>query len=345
MLPEYIAISDRIEDEVKRFLSVNSFSSIAILVDYNTLQHCYPLIQFGLPDHFLIKINPGEENKNIDTCQHIWSEMTRIGLDRKSLLINLGGGVIGDMGGFCAATYKRGITFINIPTTLLSQVDASIGGKLGVDFSHFKNHIGIFKDPGQVLVDPTFLKSLPDKELRSGFAEVIKHCLIADKIYWQKLTENDFVAQPWNQLIPHSIGVKQQVVKQDPFESGYRKVLNFGHTIGHAIESYFLNSEKKLLHGEAIAIGMIAESYLSMKKCGLALGDLTEIKKYICTIFPKIDLPLESWNEIVSLMTHDKKNSQGEVQMALISSIGEAVYDIKIDQLEIIEAMKFYLED
>jgi 3-dehydroquinate synthase len=345
MLPEYIAISDKIEDELNQFLGLNSYSSIAVLVDYNTLKHCYPLIQFSLPDHFLIKINPGEENKNIDTCKYIWSEITRLGLDRKSLMINLGGGVIGDMGGFCAATYKRGIQFINIPTTLLSQVDASIGGKLGIDFANFKNHIGVFKDPARVLIDPTFLRTLPDQELRSGFAEVIKHCLIADNRYWQKLAENAFISQPWNQLIPHSIGVKQQVVKQDPFESGYRKVLNFGHTIGHAIESYFLHGEEKLLHGEAIAIGMIAESYLSMKKCGLPMEDVTKIKKYISTIFTKVDLPIDSWNEIVALMTQDKKNEKGEVQMALITSIGEAVYDIKVDQLEIIEAIKFYLEN
>ncbi len=344
MLPAYISISDKIGEEVKRFLGTEDYSSIAVLVDYNTLEHCYPYIQLQLPDHYLVKINAGEEYKNLSTCEHIWNEMTEAGLDRNSLMINLGGGVIGDMGGFCAATYKRGINFINIPTTLLAQVDASIGGKLGIDFNSFKNHIGVFAEPTQVMVDPSFLQTLPDNELRSGFAEIIKHCLIADNIYWKKLIENDFLSQSWNQLIPHSIGVKHQVVKNDPLESGYRKILNFGHTIGHAIESYFLNRPGKLLHGEAIAIGMIAEAYLSMKKCNLPETELNEIKKYILTIFKKVDIPLDAWNDIISLTLQDKKNKKGKVRMALLKKIGEAEFDIEVDQLEIIEAIKFYLE-
>ena len=344
MLPEYIAISDKIGEEVRRYLGNKDYSNIAVLVDYNTLEHCYPSIQLQLPDHFLIKIEAGEEFKTLATCEYIWSEMTQSGLDRQSVMLNLGGGVIGDMGGFCAATYKRGIDFVNIPTTLLSQVDASIGGKLGIDFKSFKNHIGVFTEPAQVMVDPSFLQTLPDNELRSGFAEIIKHCLIADRIYWQKLTENDFLSQSWNQLIPHSIGVKHQVVKKDPMESGFRKILNFGHTIGHAIESFFLSSGQKLLHGEAIAIGMIAEAYLSKQKSTLSQAELSEIKRYILTIFEKVDIPLEYWNEIVSLTLQDKKNSKGQVKMALLKKIGEAGFDYEVDQLEIVEAIKYYLE-
>ncbi|MGK7393306.1 MAG: 3-dehydroquinate synthase [Candidatus Cyclobacteriaceae bacterium M3_2C_046] len=343
MLPSYIAISEKVGDEIKRFLGKKDYSKISVLVDYNTLEHCYPRIQLQLPDHYLIKIDAGEEFKNLSTCEHIWNEMTLAGLDRNSLLINLGGGVIGDMGGFCAATYKRGIDFVNIPTTLLAQVDASIGGKLGIDFKMFKNHIGVFSEPALVIVDPLFLKTLPNKELRSGFAEIIKHCLIADQIYWYKLIENDFLSQSWNQLIPHSIGVKHLVVKNDPLENGYRKILNFGHTIGHAIESYYLTNGQKLLHGEAIAIGMIAEAYLSTQKSSLSSEEAEEIKKYILTIFDKVDIPFEAWNEIVSLTLQDKKNAKGIVRMALLKKTGECGYDFEVDQLDIIEAIKYYL--
>ena len=268
--------------------------------------------------------------------------MTSAKLDRKSLMINLGGGVIGDMGGFCAATYKRGIDFINLPTTLLSQVDASIGGKLGIDFQGFKNHIGLFRNPKKVIIYPGFLGSLPENELRSGYAEVIKHCLIADGDYWDKLIKTNWDQQPWEPIIEHSIEVKTTITKQDPQENGLRKILNFGHTIGHAAESFFLESLHPILHGEAVALGMIAESYLSTKRSGLSTEQQNQIVDYISSTYKKINLDEESIERISELITQDKKNEADQIKASLLEKIGKAVYDITITTAEVKEALQFY---
>ncbi|MEM8969941.1 MAG: 3-dehydroquinate synthase family protein, partial [Bacteroidota bacterium] len=244
MPADNVTITKNIAGTLADLLSKSSFSQVAVLVDENTRQHCLPLIQEVLPPEYtLVEIKSGELNKNLDTCAHIWAQLTEQHFDRKALLINLGGGVIGDMGGFCAATYKRGISFVNIPATLLAQVDASVGGKLGIDFRGFKNHIGLFQEPQQVLIDAAFLRTLPEQELRSGFAEVIKHALIHDSVYWNKLRGASLAQQPWTEHIRHSVQVKSWVVDQDFREGGLRKILNFGHTVGHAVESHFLESE------------------------------------------------------------------------------------------------------
>ena len=258
-------IIDDIQKSLGQFLTERQLTKIAVLVDENTYQYCYTKIKAILPEHLLIQIKSGEINKNIDTCQDIWAAMTKAAFDRKSLLINLGGGVIGDIGGFCAVSYKRGIDFVNIPTTLLAAVDANVGGKLGINFMGFKNHIGFLKDPEAVLIDPIFLDTLPKEELRSGFAEIIKHGLIADQHYFNEIKKEGLDQSNWSVVIAHSNEIKEKVVNEDPYEKGLRKVLNYGHSIGHAIESFYLETDNRLLHGEAIAIGMICEAFYLKK--------------------------------------------------------------------------------
>lgn len=326
-------------------LPLSGYSATAVLVDENTHRDCYPRIAEQLPAHTLIRIESGEERKNLHTCQQIWQQMTTARLDRKSLLLNLGGGVIGDMGGFCAATYQRGIDFIQLPTTLLAQVDASVGGKLGVDFQGLKNHIGLFVQPKLVWIDPAFLHTLPERELRSGFAEVIKHCLIADTDKWEEIRSKSLLKQDFSDLIRHSVGVKRSIVEADPLEGGKRKLLNFGHTLGHAVETFFMESgrHKRLLHGEAIAVGMLAESWLATQKQGLSQENLLQIRDYLKSIFGTVTIPPEDFDEILNYTLHDKKNERKQVRAALIGTkIGEAVFDVTLSREEMSAALRAY---
>ncbi|MES2795654.1 MAG: 3-dehydroquinate synthase [Bacteroidota bacterium] len=334
----------QIELIVKDFLKENNYTNYIILVDEKTKKHCLPKV-IGCFDHpKIIQIKSSESQKNLNTCIKIWEAMTHLYLDRNALMINLGGGVIGDMGGFCASTYKRGIDFIQIPTTLLSQVDASVGGKLGIDFQSFKNHIGVFKVPKSVLIDPDFLQTLPLTELRSGFAEVIKHCLILDRAMWNQIKRKDLDQQDWEILIKHSVELKSKVTEEDPTEKGLRKILNFGHTLGHAIETYFLGGKHHLLHGEAIATGMICESYLSFKHGKLSTEELNEIEDFIFSIYGKINLKSEHFDSIIQLTAQDKKNYKNEVRFALLNGIGSCDYDLKVSKKEMYEALEFYAQ-
>lgn len=332
-----------IEDSLGIYLSDNQYSKIAIVVDDNTKRDCLPIIQKIVTTQKIIELPSGEENKNIDSCQLIWQDLTDLAFDRNGLLINLGGGVIGDMGGFCAATYKRGIDFMNIPTTLLSMVDASVGGKLGVDFSHLKNQIGLFQNPSVVLIDPIFLDTLPERELRSGYAEIVKHSLIQDANLWKKLQGIDYKTLDWDSIIEHSIAIKSAVVADDPTEKGLRKILNFGHTIGHAIESFYLQHEgKKLLHGEAIAIGMICEAYLSMDRLRLSEVELIQVQKHLLEVFGKTKMESEDFDSITDLMLQDKKNNAGTIQAVLLKKIGLPKVDMPITAIETKKALKYY---
>jgi 3-dehydroquinate synthase len=340
---------------------------IAVLVDNNTLQHCYPLLQPLLPAHKVICIAAGETHKNIDTCLMIWQQLTDFQADRKSVVINLGGGVIGDMGGFCAATYKRGIDFIQIPTTLLAQVDASVGGKLGIDFQGLKNHIGLFGLPLAVCIDTNFLKTLSIRELRSGFAEILKHCLIADAQMWRVLVakilasaevffgKGNLPSSPtlpffeelqksqvfdWQQLVEHSVAIKNQITLADPKEKGLRKTLNFGHTVGHAIESYFLQSPTPLLHGEAVAWGMVAEAKFSVDLKSLSQKDFEEIEKIIGLLYEKPNIAIENYQEIIGLAQQDKKNSQNKILSCALQNIGVCGYDKEIKSADFEKLLK-----
>ncbi len=325
------------------FFQNHHYSRVAILMDDNTAIHCYPMIREVLPDHIVIHIDSGEEQKNIDSCQLIWQALTDNTFDRKSLFINLGGGVIGDMGGFCAATYKRGIDFINIPTTLLAQVDASIGGKLGIDFQNFKNHIGVFQNPKVVFLYSKFFETLHARELRSGFAEIIKHCLISDGEKFDDIINIPYNKLDWHELTSHSVAIKEKVVIEDPTEQGLRKILNFGHTIGHSIESYFLNKpNSKLYHGEAIAIGMICEAFLSTKKLTLKESELEIICNYILKIYKSNQISADKIEGIIDLTRHDKKNEGDKINCSLLRSIGDCAFNIEINDHDIEASIAYF---
>ena len=343
MLPEYIHITEDASRAIESFLNEGHFTKVFVLIDENTERHCLPRIISALPtDHMVISVKSGESHKTLDTCGLIWEALTNSNADRHDLIINLGGGVITDMGGFCAATYKRGIAFINIPTTLLAQVDASIGGKLGVDFHGFKNHIGLFQIPDKVIIDPRFLSTLDVEELRSGFAEVIKHNLIADRVQYGVLKNIPFEEVDWHEWIAHSLAIKNRFVTTDPKEAGERKLLNFGHTIGHAIESFYLGSDRHLRHGEAIAIGMIAETFLSTQRTGLSKQDADAIIQHIRRVYPLNQIPESDFTEIQHLALHDKKNNDAQIKCVLLETTGSAVYDVIIDADDIAESLNYY---
>lgn len=334
-----------IGESLPDFLSSKQYSKIVVIADNNTKRHCYPTLKPVLPKHSVVTVPSGEAHKTLATCERIWEAMTKEELDRHGLVINVGGGVIGDMGGFCAAVYKRGIDFIQVPTTLLSQVDASVGGKLGIDFQGFKNHLGVFNIPKSVLIDPVFLKTLPEREIRSGFAEIIKHCLIADGAKWEEIRGKDFEDQNWPDLIAHSVKIKQQVVDQDPTEKGLRKILNFGHTLGHAVETCSLNkpANQRLFHGEAIAVGMIMEAYLSFERKMIDQQTLTDIEEFLFATYGKVKIKPEDVEEVIALTRQDKKNKGKEIRFSLLKGAGQCAFDIVVTAPEMRKAIAYYL--
>ena len=342
MLPDNISFSSNPQNDLLQFLSKKSYSQVAVLADENTAQFCYPLLQSSLPPHTLIEVPAGEEAKTLATCTLIWQRLTDLQLDRHAVLIVLGGGVLGDMGGFCASTYKRGIDFILVPTTLLAQTDASIGGKLGIDFNSFKNHIGVFQQPALTLLYIGFLKTLPVAELRSGYAEIIKHCLISDRGMWETISKKSLEEQDWDALVKHSVSFKAGITTEDPKEKGIRKILNAGHTIGHALESYLLESGHRILHGEAIAIGMIAEGYIAQQKKLLTDVEFKAICNYILQIFKKVSLTQEQVNAAAKLTVQDKKNKGNKILCVLLDGIGKAKWDVEINEEEVKRALSFY---
>ncbi|WP_316743896.1 3-dehydroquinate synthase [Pedobacter antarcticus] len=340
----YIHFESSLEP-ITALIEEGKYSKVFVFVDINTSEHCLPVFREMLDDFSefdLIETDPGEENKNIDFCIGIWKTLLDFGADRKALMINLGGGVITDMGGFVASTYKRGIDFINIPTTLLSQVDASVGGKTGIDIDNVKNMVGTFTLPKAVFIESAFLKTLPERELLSGFAEMIKHGLIADNAYFERLKSQRFSELPVEEIY-RSVQIKNEVVTADPLEKNVRKILNFGHTIGHAVESYSLNNDKKSLnHGEAIAIGMICEAWLSWKNSTLTEAELEEIKTYIASVYPAYHIKEKSFKALSALMQSDKKNENGHILFSLLEKIGKCTYNCRVSETDINESLRFY---
>jgi 3-dehydroquinate synthase len=301
-------------------LDISTYSKVAILVDENTKRDCL----FKLPqieNALIIEIKSGEEYKNISTCNFIWEQLTINNFDRNALLINLGGGVIGDIGGFCAATYKRGLEFIHIPTTLLAMVDASVGGKLGIDFKGFKNQIGLFNNPKAVFISSEFLETLEESELKSGFAEVVKHALISDNSLWVKIKNTPFTDLDWEDITDTSVQIKNKIVLADPFEKGERKKLNFGHTFGHAIESYYLEKRTPISHGEAVFMGMILEAEIS----DLSETNKNEIKNYILSNFALPYTPNKTY--LHKFLLNDKKNQNEKINFTLLNGIGNCSID------------------
>jgi 3-dehydroquinate synthase len=328
------------------WLKKNVYSAYFILSDDKVSKACLNILLKKvkqLNGAEVLVIGSGEENKTIETCVNLWNELTGSGADRKALLINLGGGVISDMGGFIASTYKRGIDFINIPTSLLAMADAAVGGKTGIDFGSYKNHIGTFTQPKGVFIFPGFLKTLDQRQLHSGYAEVIKSALIADAALWKIIsgttTLNEKNLLP---LIYRSLLIKNALVKKDPLERNKRKGLNFGHTIGHALESFYLGKKNSLLHGEAVAVGILTESYLSYKKQGITQQQMQDIINLIFDYFPKVKIAEKDFLTIMALMKHDKKNSEGKLNFSLLNKVGKFKTDVECSSLDVLESLTFY---
>ncbi|CAN5545150.1 3-dehydroquinate synthase [soil metagenome] len=315
-----------------------------ILTDKQTRSSCLPILSSVLGQRYTLHVldfEGGEQLKTINSCIEIWEQLTVFRAERSELLLNLGGGVVSDLGGFIASTYKRGIGFINIPTSLMGMTDAAIGGKNGVDFLEYKNLIGTITFPEATFIWPGFLKTLPQREFRNGLAEIYKHGLIADKNLWEALENTD--AESIIELIPASLQVKVDIVNLDPMENSRRKSLNFGHTIGHAIEGWFLSvTPFPVLHGEAIVAGMMMEVLLSVKYTALHTEVANEIIRKLKSIFGLISFPLPDPNELLKLMLHDKKNKQQTLRFSLITSIGNAVWDIEVDESDVKEAVMIY---
>lgn len=335
---------------LKEKLRSDKFSSIFILVDENTNKFCLNIFikKTEIEKFEKIIINSGEENKNIDSCLFIWEKLNTFKADRKSLLINLGGGVLTDIGGFVASTYLRGINFINIPTTLLGMVDAAHGGKTGIDFKLLKNQIGVFSDPSEVILDSEYLNTLSKDEFLNGYAEVFKHSLLTNKrdLNFNSLINLDFY-EDVSFIIDKYSEIKNEIVRSDKFESNYRKILNLGHTIGHAIESYSFRSINldELKHGEAIIVGLITELYISHRQLNFPLSDLENLKTNVLKYFKRVHLTKSDIEEIYDLLVYDKKNEGGIVNFVLLKSIGDPVVDQQTTKELFIESFKFYNKD
>ena len=336
-------------DFLNRFVAEQHPSKIFLLADKHTNECCTPIVLSVLATDIpleIIEIEAGEPHKHIDTCTQVWYALSELGADRKSLLINIGGGVVTDLGGFVASTYMRGIPFINIPTSLLAMVDASVGGKTGVDLGALKNLLGVINNPQGVLIYPDFLATLPTEELRSGMAEMFKHGLISDEAYWHKMCNlSELTEAHLGSLIYESVVIKNEVVTQDPTEKGLRKTLNYGHTLGHAIESYCLQNpnRERLLHGEAIAIGMVLVTYLSVKELGFSMDKCNQVKAVLGEYFRKQDFSYEEITDICQLMRFDKKNVGGNVHFVLLEAIGKPKIDCIVPYEEIYKAFEYYL--
>ncbi len=335
-------------------ITKNNYDKILILSDSNTVKHCLPILKDRLFSAdskskgeienkiFSYTVNSGEQTKNLNELKKICEFLISKGFKRNSLIINLGGGMVSDLGGFVSSIYMRGIDFVNIPTSLLGMVDASIGGKTGIDLNDLKNIIGSFEFAKIIIIDLKFLLTLSVRQINSGFAEMIKHSLIDSNEHWNKIRNVNCSKDIDSDLIYNSIMTKIKIIENDPKESSTRKFLNFGHTIGHAIESFLMNSDREILHGEAILIGIILESYLSQKLLNFDTKLTSNVKNYIQKFSEQINFSAEDITHIIELLKYDKKNKSEEPLFVLLNEIGKPSYDIKVSYEEIIEAFKFY---
>jgi 3-dehydroquinate synthase len=343
-----IFIGEGLLEQLPSLVNVSAYSKIIIITDTNIEKLFLPKVKQSFTDAVeTIIIQPGEDEKNIDTVQVIWKKLQEFGCDRKSLIINLGGGVIGDMGGFAASTYMRGINFVNIPTTLLAAVDASVGGKTGIDFTEIKNLIGTFQQPAAIIIDTSVLKTLPEREFLSGFAEMIKQGLIQDKTYFQAIIAKkpmEFSQEELVPLIQKSCELKASLVMQDEKEEGKRKILNFGHTIGHAIEALSWNTATPLRHGEAVHLGMLVETKISNLSGILSDREAKVIEETLQQTGLPTKVKSIIVNEIVNIIVNDKKNTKGQVNWVLLKNIGEAVYDQQVDDAIVRKAIESIIE-
>lgn len=332
--------------ELKEFLGSYTPDNVFVLTDTNTSRHCLPHFeQMGFRPENVIVVGEGEMCKSLESVSLIWSVLMERGARRSSVLVNIGGGMITDIGGFAASCFKRGIKCVNIPTTLLSQVDASVGGKTGINFGGLKNEIGTFSMPELVIIDACFLKTLPYRQLLSGFAEMLKHALLAGGEHFSKILDTDLKRIDWKVfpgLVEESVNVKYSVVRKDPKENGIRKALNFGHTVGHAIESAAIEHRQELYHGDAVAYGMIAELWLSVRRLGLEESVYEKIRDFIRTIYPPY-VPVVDNERLYQWMLHDKKNERSGVNFTLLHAPGEFSIDNYCEREEIMDALAHLL--
>lgn len=342
-----VVVTDKLEDALEQVMAAFPDDKLFLVVDQNSDHYCLPLIT-GTPGFEKFKkivIPSGEENKLLSSVENIWLFLSQNGADRKSLVVNLGGGMVTDLGSFAASTFKRGVEFVNIPTTLLSQVDASVGGKTGFNFNGLKNEIGVINQPKLVIIDTRFLKTLDHENFISGYAEMIKHGLIQSFEHLTELQQFDLNQPDYHLLegmIERSVKIKEYFVERDPHERNIRKALNFGHTIGHAFESFSLKHSNPLLHGHAVAFGMLVELYLSQVKCGFPVTELNSLADWLMAVYGKFRISRDDYEYLFELMGHDKKNEGKRINFTLIPAVGAFEINQNCSKQEIFEALDFF---
>ena len=349
MEKQKVIISTKLENSVATAVGECERDRTFILVDETTEQLCLPLVAgFDcVRDAQIITIGATDQNKTLGSLSHVWTELQRGGATRHSLMINLGGGMVTDLGGFAASTFKRGLNYINIPTTLLAMVDASVGGKTGINFGGLKNEIGVFSCAKSVILDTTFLKTMDHENICSGYAEMLKHGLIANEEMLAELLNFDLDVIDYYQLsrmLADSVQVKERIVDEDPTEQGIRKALNLGHTIGHAFESYAMKSVSPILHGYAVAYGLVCELYLSCVKAGFPVDKMRQVVRFVNENYGKLPITCDDYPALLELMTHDKKNVGDTINFTLLGDIGDIRINQTASEEEIMEALDFYRE-
>lgn len=351
-MSQNIIYTNHVGSELDKSINEQTYNNIFVLVDTNTVNEVYPRLQSQcntLSNAEVITIIAGDDNKNLDSLHKIWSALSTGGATRHSLLINVGGGMVTDIGGFAASTFKRGIDFINIPTTLLSAVDAALGGKNGINFNGLKNEIGTFKEAGTVIISTLFFNTLPIQEIKSGYAEMIKHGIISCQSTFQSLINrniSDVSPDSLLDLIEESTKVKIKIVSTDPLEKGLRKALNFGHTVGHAFESLSIKRNSPIPHGYAVAYGMVIETILSSIISGFPINEMRKLAHYIYVNYGTVPFNCEDYNNLIDLMRHDKKNTTSDsINMTLLKNVGDIKLNCKIEPDVITAAFDIYREE
>lgn len=342
-------ISNQFISDLEAAIGLQTPDQIFVLVDTNSDKYCYPLVASceKLKGSHKIVISSGDENKNIEAAVLVWKYLSENGANRKSLMINLGGGMITDLGGFVASTFKRGIRYINVSTTLLGAVDAATGGKTGINFMGLKNEIGVFSPAETVLINTEFFKTLDIQNLRSGYAEMVKHALIDTRAEWDAVLSYDLENIDYDvlgELTARSVRIKEKVVEQDPKEMHIRKALNLGHTIGHAFETFSYRSGQPALHGYAVVWGLLCELYLSHIKLNFPKEDLIRLRQLIKTYYGSIQYDCKHYEELYELMTHDKKNDSGFINFTLLADVGDIHINQSASKDEIFEVLDFFSE-
>lgn len=344
-----ITIADSLENDIAEAIGKVAHDKLFVLTDTTTQELCWPVVRdFAVMQQAqTITIQSTDEAKTLETLAYVWSALQKGGATRHSLLVNLGGGMVTDLGGFAASTFKRGMAYINVPTTLLSQVDASVGGKTGINFGGLKNEIGVFNCAQSVILSSMFLRTLDRENLLSGYAEMLKHGLLSTTENWAELLNFDITEPDYDillGLVAKSVSIKEGIVTEDPTEKGIRKALNLGHTAGHAIESLALQEGRTVLHGYAVAWGLLMELYLSARKCGFPAKELHQMEAYIKEHYGKFHYECRHYETLCDFMSHDKKNQGGNINFTLLGGIG----DIRINQTatkdEIEEMLDYYRE-